>query len=567
MDISVLEKILQQQSNLPLHRSLRQSDLLVIGKQLANIHSQGKANVAQYFTSIDWNNIDDSYSIQLPYVIIGFVSDVKETADNVFEFFHTIYTKISRRYHNLLLTAFDKWAKTHPHQLEQLSKLLESSNSDSPFGNSLLRNWCKHDQDATIVATLNFVNIERETLKRDAILALGDFENLSEENHFKTMSALKTITLTFSEDSQCHAIISIQRLLKRGRNNTESLPECLMKLSENPTSNIRHFLIGSFVELRSIYPEQLCNRIIELMKSVPKNKKETIELIDFTLYQLDTKVDRTTIFNILTGLLSQQDHSPSLDDFESTIPKILSSNDQTVGWYISKWLHEGNPLVCHQLNMIFPPNSEKLFKFNLDDLNHSKDEIFILSKRIFCYLILSRGIAVSLLCECLRKLKYTDRRQLEFDIANYWLRNYQEDIKLFEQVINSKSSKSLQSSLIRLKSLRDQYIKPLKSLSRNSAFTLTSTEQSIENEVNENFSEEIAKEAQQKSLFLSFLPVKKILHGRSCITYTQASNSDSSVRNTIELQNFSTKIVVPSMDILCPNYLSYLRKTFSFVRD
>ena len=567
MNEQTLIDSLRQQERLRFSDNIQQSDIIAIGQKIARIHDLGKANAFLYFELISWNDLDDKGIIQLPYLLMGFFSSVKAPAEKIDKLSRSLVEKAPQRIHHILILAFNEWVEAaDPYKLQQLTRLLESNDADSPLVASLLSSLCNYDQKLAIATAIKFVGDERPMIKRDAILALGNFEFINSKTQMNIEECLIETAHSKSEEYQCYAIRSIQNLLKKAKSDVTNLFTCLANLAVNPTSEVRHTLIENFFELRSLYPHQLRGLIIDLMKTVPKNCPDSIDLVDYMLYQMNLDTDRELIFEILSGLLSQQVEPPNFDDFEPTVAKIFSSSDQTLGWFLTKWLLEGNSQICHQLTMLFPPDCKKLYKFELEEFMLSAKEIFNLSKKIFSYFILCRGTAISLLCECLRNLKLDDRKRLEAEIVAFWFRNYRDDIKIFEAIVSAYPYRGYRASINRLKQHLDVYIKPIRSSAFNLAFSSSRLEQSVQAELNKQFSEEITQEVKNKSVFLSTIPSKLILYGRSCVTFTQSSEHEPSAKNTIKLQNFSTQFVIPAMDVLCPNYLSYIRKYFSIVK-
>lgn len=149
-------------------------------------------------------------------VLEGFAGAVKDMPSRIYSFFHTMNNHISdsNAYH--LRRGFEAWIETNNVQLNELTKLFEKGEHDSPFLGSLLRSWHKIEPVEALDSALRFSGDSRPAMRRQAILALGSFDFHAKPQEAHTENRLIKLALSDETDLQCVAIAAIaQRLGKQ----------------------------------------------------------------------------------------------------------------------------------------------------------------------------------------------------------------------------------------------------------------------------------------------------------------------------------------------------------------
>lgn len=565
MNKSEIINAVKQNNTFELDQKSSKDDMLAVGAMMAKLYSENEIDSLSYFESIDWVNLDSIPQYQNQHFLIGMVEIIDAPTSRLYAFFHKLIKHFPKSRSHILRESFTTWAATHPSQLEDFSTHVFSADFDSPFVATLIFYWHKLDIEHAFKATLKFAYDPRPTIKKDSTSALKFFKNLPKNEFGKLEKCLETQISSDSEDVVCSAIDAIQTQISYKVYNSPVLMSSLVSVTSTPTPYIHSALIENFGKLRMLYTEELRTQIIYLMKTVQSGSKEALDRTNRELSKLDLNADRGLILEVLTAILTQDNDAPRLEDLGLITNSIASSSASTLGWYISRWLIDGNYTICKQLSSLFSTSGSKLYKFDIGGFNLTERQIHYFSRKIFVYLFHHREVAVSLLCECLVNVSLKARKVLENSIAAFWLRNFRGDLSLFEKFTALKPSRKLRNSINRLKILHDAYLEPLKNSPMNHALQPSAHERNVQIELNQKESQDIIDEVKRKSLFFSSLQNSTVLYGRSCVNYTYRDDIEEPIpmRNTIQLGEFKKVATLPSMLCLCPTHLDDLLNIFS----
>ena len=539
-----------------------QDKLISIGAQLATLHAESEIDSLSYFESLDWANFEDILRYQKQHILRGLVEKINAPTERLYSFFHNLAQQFPETFSHIIFETFNVWASNNLNQLKNFSLLLETTQCDSPFVGGLIFHWHEHDKEAAFNAAITFAKDTRPILKTDATRALGVFRLLTEEQFKCLESCLTTQVLSDSDGLVCAAVYAIKKQISFENHNSTVLMTSLYTFASNPTTPVRAELIRDFSKLRLVYTEELQTRIIALMKTVKSGHKELLSRTDYELSKLDVTADKHLIFEVLTAILTHNINPPSFDYLGSITLRIQSSPDKTLGWYISQWLLHGNYAVCKQVNSLFSSSRTQPYTFDISEFDLTDQQLLYFSRKIFAYLFFQNNVAVSLLCECLRNVKLSSRKILEKDIASFWLRNYRDDLKLFEEISVTRSDETLRKSIERIRKIHNVYLEPLTKAPSNLAFHPSTNERSIQIELNQEQSQAMFDEIKSKSPLLSLLPNSIVLYGSSCVNYSYSHESEEPMRNTIQMNELRTTAKIPCMSILCPTRLTKIMNLF-----
>lgn len=280
------------------------------------------------------------------------------------------------------------------------------------------------------------------------------------------------------------------------------------------------------------------------------------------LYKMDLGEDRETIFDTLTALLTQETDAPSLEVFDSLTHKIVTADHSLLCWYATRWLLDGDIGICRQLSALFPPLNRSPYDFDLSSFNLTPAEVFYLARKIYVYLMFNHGAGVSLLIACLMELKLELRKQLEADIASFWLCNFPGDIEIFKAAIEAAPRKGLKVSVTRLRAHIDTYEKPLQTLPENPALRPSTMERRIQAELARERGRDVGRMAMKKSILGDLVHTSHLLYGRTSVTYVYRGEGEEPIRQVMPMQSFQTSAPLPKMDVLFPTRLNYLLYRF-----
>lgn len=529
-----------------------------VGEQFATLHNQGTIDAIQYFETLKGADLTPQERTRISYVLASFSGAVSDTVDRIYSFFHMQCDPLSDYMHHQLENGFNRWAAANIRQLGKLAALINSGPHDILFLGALIFAWRTDAPADALTSALSFSGDKRQRIQRQAIHSLGGFADLSQQEEATVETRLTDLVSSNEPDVQCAAINAIVKRLDKQSNKSRLLVTTLDAASAGPSKEVRHALIAGLAHHQTAYPEPLRAKVTDLIKGVQTDSRGTLELADLALYSMDTDKDHETIFNTLTALLSQESGAPILEDLKLTSRKIEEATHDVVGGYTVSWLLDGSDAVCNQLSTLFPPLSSDAYDFDLVPFGLRDAEILYLTHKVFAYLMFSHGPAVSLLCACLMASKFEQRKELEEEIASFWLRNYPGDLEIFVAVSNEYPRKGLKASIKRLRQQVAAYETPLKALAANPALHPSTMERRIQAEIHHEKSTQISRAVEKKSLLSSLNFHKSVLlYGRASVTYIYSTGVDEPIRQVIPMQSFQTSSALPRMNILYPTRLQY----------
>lgn len=461
------------------------------------------------------------------------------------------------------ISMFEKWLESHTSRSEEILSALESDPRDSPLLLGTLLAFAKVDAGKAVSRAVAICDDQRPIMRRHAAMALGYMELSGEYLQLATDCLVKRSGPAFLEIDRVNAISAMHRRLQSiedPKDKPKQLFEALQAACNNPPPAVLNELVHGLILDKIKHPNSLKESIFALMPEVQADQPQTIDLIDMVLYGLDLDTERDLVLRVIRGMLTRGPKAIGIDALDSTKHKLAAEPPSVLGWYIVELLLDGRQTLGEAASRIFPPLDVKLYAFDLAPHNLSDDEVFYLVRKVYAYLMLDRGPAVSLLAACLKFLSGEVLKAMEGEIASFWLENYPGDIAMFEGVLDT--SPELKPSVKRLKKARDAYLKGLPDGRGNDAFKPSPPERQAQWDRKRKEQHEIAKQAHKSSVFLSFIQTKTMLYGRGAVSYVYGPGADEPTRHEMLYQSHETSTPIPRMDLHCPERLAYLRLRF-----
>lgn len=461
------------------------------------------------------------------------------------------------------ISMFEKWLESHTSKSEEVVSALESDSRDSPLLLGSLLAFAKVNAGEAVSRAVAIWDDQRPVMRRHAAMALGYMDLSGEHLQSANDFLAKRSGPASLEIDRVNAISAMHRRLQgieNPKHKPQQLFEALQAACDNPPSAVLSELVHGLILDKIKHPTSLKESIFALMPDVQADKPQTIDLVDMVLYRLDLDTERGLVLRVIRGMLTGGPQAIGIDALDSTKHKLAAQPPSVLGWYIVELLLDGRQTLGEAASRIFPPLDVNLYAFDLAPHDLSEDEVFYLARKVFAYLMLDRGPAVSLLAACLKLLSGAALKAMEDEIASFWLGNYPGDIALFESVLDT--SPELKPSVKRLKKARDAYLKGLSDGRGNVAFKPSPPERQAQWDRKRKEQHQIAKQAHKSSVFLSLIHTKTMLYGRGAVSYVYGTGADEPTRHEMLYQSHETSTPIPRMEVHCPERLAYLRLRF-----
>ena len=461
------------------------------------------------------------------------------------------------------ISMFEKWLESHTSKSEEVLSVLESDSRDSPLLLGTLLAFAKVNAGEAVSRAVVICDDQRPVMRRHAAMALGYMELSGEHLQSANDFLVERSGPASLEIDRVNAISAIHRRLQGIEDPNDKPPqlfEALQAACNNPPPAVLNELVHGLILEKIKHPTSLKESIFALMPNVQADQAQTVDLIDMVLYGLDLETERDLVLRVVKGVLTGDPQAIGIDALDSTKHKLAAGPPSVLGWYIVELLLDGRQTLGEAASRVFPPLDVKLYPFNLAPHDLSEDEVFYLVRKVFAYLMLDRGPAVSLLAACLKLLSGDALKVMEGEIASFWLGNYPGDIAMFESVLDT--SPELKPSVKRLKKARDAYLKGLSDDRDNDAFKPSPPERQVQWDRKRKEQHQIAKQAHQSSVLLSLIHTKTMLYGRGAVSYVYGPGADEPTRHEMLYQSHETSTPIPRMEIHCPERLAFLRYLF-----
>jgi len=541
-------------------RALGYQEIEEATELLVQEHNAGSIDLIVHFKSLDTSEFTSRDLMNWARVFQDAIPQIECETDEIFTLTTNLIEASKSSSDHYLYTGFGNWLEQDDERASDIFKLIVEKNGDSELTYTCLMVWCQHDQDSALDGLLSTIDSGHTVNRSAAIRALKHFDIDTCDRGGEAIVALQKVTKDGSPADISNAVFTATCLLEKSSVPIPLLVDTLESACNEPEPEVRRELIGSWTLRPSAFPDHLRDEVFKLISTVPGQDLATMQYVDTALRKLDIDSDRDVVLSILNSLLTLENGAHKLKQLDSTSYALLKVPNALTGWYVVNWLLSGNPFLCRAVFDLFPPLNRSVINFSLDEFELTDDEVFYLARKVFAYLLLANEVAVSLLAACLLKLSGDSQSHLAEAIADFWLRNYPQDIELFDALL--KQDKGLTKPVKIIKRLRKEYLDGLEAGGENSALAPSSNERRIQFEIESQRHKKMYKDAEKNSVLLSIMPVQPVLYGNTVISYMHKGSGEPPVRQEIAMQSHSMSTAIPRMDILCPGWLNYLRFTY-----
>ncbi len=538
------------------------NNLHSFGAIIAKIHNEGDCDVIAFFDNFDWSGVAARRDhTRLSYILRGLVAAIEDETVRIVEFLHRVFLVLDQSSAYELRRGFQDWLSTDAERAPASVQIILSLNGDSPFVGPALVVWRNKAPADALQETLNICKDSRSEIRRQAIHALSGFASAEEMLRFTAATELAAIIAGGSDEDKLTAISSAASMINEMNEAPPDLVSALTNACEDSSPAVRHQIIAGWAFRQNKFPERLRNQVFELMKNVTAEFEDTLDLVDTAISNMDIAQGRAEVFSLISAILTQPANPPPLKALDSTIYKIRSSSHADLGWFTTSWLLAGDFETCLQVHDLYQPLDQQIYDFDIADFDLRATDAAYLSRKIFGFLLFCHGPAVSLLYACLAAVEAKERPTLEREIAFFWLRNFPDDLKLFDAALAAQPRTGMKASIKRLHDLAGAYEGELKKLPRNPALRPSPLERQVQAEIARDQHADIMKSAKRNSILSSMFQESVLLYGRTSISYIY-NGPGQPVRQVIPLKSFETSAALPRMDGLYPVRFSYIVQRF-----
>lgn len=543
--------------------SKQQLDVIeMAGEVLAKLQDNGEVDVVAHIDAQSWSELDFSLRHRATDLFKGFLAATDASASIIVPLLERMHSAVAGAGEHTVRLGAEQWMRKRPERASDAVRTIVEGTGESPFLGMFIGGWREIDPQAALNKACDLCDDGRSWVTRQAIYSLNGFGEGTAETQHQAAAMLTFLIKKLDAESQIIAIRSALYMLGASNHRSADLVRALEEAVVHPSAEVVHEFVFAFSSNRNSLPEKLQARVFELMKGIGRDDPHTLNLVDSVLYRMDPNADRDLFYDLLTSIIKQGDDAPSLKMFDSAIHRIRESGHRSIGWFAINWLLDGDFLVCSEMHSLFPPLDRSIYDLDLGQFALNDDEVSYLCRKVFGYMSYMHGPAVSLLSACLARLRGTSRAALEEAINDFWLRNYPDDLTLFDQILVNHPWEGLDTSIGRMRERVKDYQSALEKLPRNRALEPSTSERRVQSEIRAEQHREIAKSSREKSIFASILTVSTILYGRASITYTYAGSGEKPVRKAVPFTSHSIKTANPQMDILHPTRLNHLLCNF-----
>lgn len=532
-----------------------------VGGSMAQLQSQGTADVIEYLLGIQWTALPQRQKWILQHTLQSFAEQMKTDLSRTFVFFHEVRKAAGADARYYLDQGFVGWCSVNPSLLRGFAASIASGKEDAPYLHALLVHLHAIEPDEAFAVAVDFTDDQRPDVKRQAISALAGFD-LSDQNQADAVEA-RVLELIGSTDAGVarSAILAACQLIRRPGQAYAGLLEILQRDDLVASAEGRRALTIGLLGQPKMLPPPLDRTLTALVRRLSLDDQEDVSLLNQWLYHTDIDVDRHIVLEVLNAVIANSSDGWSFQGVHGFRHRDTGQGG-VLGWYVIRWLLDGTHRTRDNLHELFAPLDSSIHQFSLSGMGLRDADVHYLARKVFAYLMFSHGPAVSMLCAFLIELKGAGKKDLEDFVATFWLRNFPADLELFDAYSKQHPKSRLKASIQRIRSGLDAYLGPLKALPPNPALRPSSLERRVQAEIAHDRSKEIRRNADRGSIFSQLMQKSVLLYGRSSVSYMQTEDPANSVRQVVPLHTFETSMAVPSMDVLAPARLMHLLYRF-----
>lgn len=558
------EDLLQSMLDGSLPEKLEQLDPEVgeaTGRAMAALHAEGRTDAMSFLLELEWFTMPFRRKWILRHALEAFAGHVEDNSQKVLAFFQAARHLDGSGSNHALDQAFEAWCDTHRSAVPDFVRSIKDKDVESAYLHAMLiRLWRDAPEDA-IEFAVSFSRNPRDDMRSQAIFALGGFDYRNAADAEPAIVRLLELLPTSDPSDARAAILASCSLVRKPFGVDMRIVDALRSDGIAGDVERRRLLISGLLGRGGEVPTELADATTHLVRRLSLLDQFDVGLINRWLYEADLHRDRGIVLDVLSDVAANSADQWSFRALHGFTHRVSAATPSNLGWYVVKWLLEGTHQIRENLHELFSPLDQSIHGFDLSDLGLTKAEVPFLARKVFVHLMFSHGPAVSMLCALLTQLKGKKRMDLETEISDFWLRNFPNDIELFDAFERLHARSGLKASIGRLRSALNTYRAPIKDMSANPALRPSTMERRVQMEIAHERSRQVMRRADENSIFAQLVHKSVLLYGRSSVSYVQAGDGDP-VRQVLPFQHIEHSVAIPTMDVLAPTRLLMLLQRF-----
>jgi hypothetical protein len=413
---------------------------------------------------------------------------------------------------------------------------------------------------------LRFARHENIKVKRRSVFTLGRVEYPANSDlPNRAIACLESLVKDGNDDELLgNLVISSFNIYKQDNLQMERV----IKIIELSLSKGDDFVLHSASKLFGFnckdLPERLLDLLLFRLLDVRPKNKGTIDNIDMGLVSL-LKKDVAKAINFLEGFLLKHPDNFSLDVYDSAIRELYNNKDNVLNILVTRWFLKGNMVLCIGITNIVnldPEHSLQLVversELKLVDSTH----LLFLARKAIGYLFSKPLTAVSFILSLIQYVTDDETINSLADLLfDSLLINYPGQIKDYLSSKLENSPEAMKKTISLSLKHFDNYLSDLKSIEKIPELNPTAAQREAFRRYFSRLMNKSMKDAEKKSVLLSFVSKAILLYGRKSINYVYAHNGESN-RMEIPLKNFSKTMELPRIDRIDHFGLDYMLRIF-----
>lgn len=429
----------------------------------------------------------------------------------------------------------------------------------------ILEAGAAHDRELYVREAMNIAEDEREEISYAALTAIGRID-LSQHNELQT-EVFELIEKKIGErGSDGRVACALTTSLAHLERAPDQLRSRLVRLVESACrragDHTRYALAQGLLYQRKALGDEAVDLILSTLTLTSNTEGGTINAIDTALSQWDFTGDGARVFEFLKNLLSKTEDAIEIEDLNSFLSSIQRGAPPPVAWYVASLLLTGEHRLCLAANTM-AENVESIDAFDLDLSSFELDDAWrlFLCRKALGYLTLKPRAIAGILIASLRDAGSDARRTIVDLMFNPLLQNFPGLSEPLE-CIGSNSADTAQPFVQEAIDRLSAYLRDLKSVGSIPEFRPTENERHLIHQRQADFSRDVRRLAEEKSVLMSLVHRSVLLYGTSSICHVHTSDDAEPRRVEIPLTSHIHTIELPRLDTIDPVGFSY--RTFGF---
>ena len=443
---------------------------------------------------------------------------------------------------------------------EALELIRRDARIPSQVVTSIILAGARHDIMRYAKEALDYATRRQFPARLGAIAALGAMDIQKYQDILpKVIQCLDdAIENPTSENDTVVALRATFGLLNRLRaEQLDTVRPLVLKACKNPNANTLYEIIRGIRVNRKVYTEVMIDASLAAIQKNHSSATGLINEIDSMLYQWDIDVDRQRIMRFLIAILSNKEHTITVDKFETFNHKLRTKSGELLGWFVVSLLLTGEHQLCLAANQLLP-RSEVPVGLDIDLAQFLLDGpmTLFLSRKIIGYCYTNVTCTCAMLMSCMRTVSGDRRGELEKTVFKYFLINYPNAIESFWNQISLPSDPA-RPSVERLSQDVGTYLKGLEQHGLCDAFRPSERERQLQHYRLSDTMDKIQREAFNRSIISKIAHRSIVLYGTGSINYVDVGDESQPRRQVSSFSSVTQAYELPRLHVLDPVGLDF----------